>query len=440
MFSRLAGLLVAAAVATGCTMGASSEIDDDAAAGDGLREEHARAEDPAAELDVGLRVCADGATTKGIDVSKWQGTIDWPRVKADGVHYAFVRLSDGANTRDSKFAANWAGAKAAGVIRGAYQFFRPAQSVTAQADMMIAAIGSYQPGDLPPVIDVEDDGGLAPAALAARVRQWVDRVSGALGVTPIVYTGKFFWRDEVGGPASFAGNPLWLAQYTSLCPDLPPPWSRWTFWQYTDSGAVAGISGAVDINRFNGSVAQLLAFAGGTPAQPVAPLAFGWTRNADASYDFTVSPPAGVARVDLLVEHFLIGTAPVTGGSGALHYIFNVAVADRAIEARGLSATGEVVALGNGVIDSLAGTAVFMRQTAEHEYEIGFERAPASWATVEIDVDGFLLTDLESGQVRSPRRAVRWRFNGLGLRNIRMIARNAAGAVVDTRDRQLLAR
>jgi len=348
------------------------------------------------------------------------------------VHYAFIRLSDGATYKDAKFATNWSAAKAAGVIRGAYQFFRPAQSVTTQADMMIAAIGTYTPGDLPPVIDVEDDGGLAPSTVATRVRQWVDRVHAALGVTPIVYTGKYFWRDEVGSPASFAGTPLWIAQYTSLCPDLPAPWTRWTFWQYTDKGAVAGISGPVDTNRFNGTLAQLQAFAQGTPLQP---LAFRWVRNGSGSYTFDIAPMAGVAKVELRVEDYLIGTA-----APSLTYTFNVATANRVIEARGLSSTGAVVALGNGIIDSIAATAVFVRQTGEHEYEIGLERAPATWTTVEVAVDGGLLTDLDTGKQRSPRGAVRYKFTGLGNRNLTIIARNASGTVVDTRTRTLLVR
>lgn len=379
------------------------------------------------------RVCADGATTKGIDVSKWQGTIDWPKVKTAGVHYAFIRLSDGASYKDPRFAANWSAAKAAGIIRGAYQFFRPTQNVTTQADLMIAAIGTYTPGDLPPVIDVEDDGGLAPSTVAARVRQWVDRVQAALGVTPIVYTGKYFWRDEVGSPASFAPNPLWIAQYTSLCPDLPAPWTRWTFWQYTDKGAVAGISGPVDTNRFNGSLADLQAFAQGMPP---APLAFGWTRNASGSYTFEIAPQAGVAKVELRVAGYLIGTAMPT----PLTYTFNVATPNRVIEARGLSASGAVVALGNGIIDSIAATAVFVRQTGEHEYEIGLERAPPAWATVEVSVDGYLLTDLDTGTQRSARRVVRYRFSGLGARDLTIVARDASGTVVDTRTRTLLVR
>ncbi|HEY0253449.1 MAG TPA: GH25 family lysozyme, partial [Kofleriaceae bacterium] len=146
------------------------------------------------------RVCAPGTVTKGIDVSYYQGTINWTSVASAGMKFAFMRVSDGTGFHDPKFATYWSGAKSAGLIRGAYQFFRPSQNVTAQADLMIAALGgSYTPGDLPPVLDVEDTGGLGPSTVAARVRTWVDYVKGKLGVEPIVYTGKYFWRDQVGG-------------------------------------------------------------------------------------------------------------------------------------------------------------------------------------------------------------------------------------------------
>lgn len=411
--------------------------ENDSAAGDGLRGD--LDDDDGSDIDATgqarARVCATGTTTLGVDVSKWQGAVNWSKAKAAGVGFAFVRVSDGTAARDSQFAANWAGTKAAGIIRGAYQFFRPAQNVTAQADAMIAAIGTYQQGDLPPVIDVEDAGGLSAATVAARVRTWVDRVQSALGVTPIVYTGKYFWRDEVGGPASFAPNPLWIAQYTSLCPDIPAPWAKWTFWQYTESGTIDGIAGPVDTNRFNGSLAQLQDFVG----VAARPLPFSWTRNADGSYDFAVTgAPSSVTKAEIRIEDFLIGAAPIANGSGSLHYVFNVARENRVIEVRGLSASGSTTAVGNGIIDSVSATSAFLRQTGEHEYEMGLERAPASWATVEIDVDGFLLTDIDSGAQRSARRAVRWKFNGLGSRNIKLIARDAAGTVVDTRTRTLL--
>ncbi len=205
------------------------------------------------------RVCAQGETLEGIDVSKWQGTIDWQRVAGDGISFAFIRLNDGTSSRDPQFARNWQGARDAGVVRGMYQYFRPAGNVATQASIMIEAMQDSTADDLPPVIDVENDGGLAPTAVAARVGQWIEAVQTATGRTPIIYTGKFFWRDEVRSLA-FGSHALWIAQYTQLCPDIPDPWTRWTFWQLTDNGRVAGISGPVDVDRFDGTIADLAAF------------------------------------------------------------------------------------------------------------------------------------------------------------------------------------
>ncbi len=262
-------LLSSLSALAACDVAEDPEPDSKAGAGLAVTE----ADDPTDDTTViEARVCASGATTVGVDVSYYQGTIDWTKARAAGVRFAFIRVSDGTTFQDPKFSQNWANTKAAGVIRGAYQFFRPSQNVTAQADMMISAIGTYQKGDLPPVIDVEADGGLAPATVAARVRQWVDRVKAATGVNPIIYTGMYFWRDEVGGPTSFANNPLWIAAYSSQCPNLPPPWMRWTFWQHTDSGHFNGITGNVDTNKFNGDINALLAFAGGTSTPPPPPV------------------------------------------------------------------------------------------------------------------------------------------------------------------------
>src|SRR4051812_37774275 len=111
--------------------------------------------------------CQLGPTTPGIDVSYYQDTIDWQRVRRAGIQFAFIRLSDGATLRDSMFATNWAESKRAGVVRGAYQYFRPDQSIAAQADLMIAAMRDRGPDDLPPVIDIEVDGGLDAASVAA---------------------------------------------------------------------------------------------------------------------------------------------------------------------------------------------------------------------------------------------------------------------------------
>lgn len=219
--------------------------------------------DTSIEFDQNAKVCATGAKTPGIDVSYYQGAISWSKVAAAGYKFAFIRVSDGTASKDSKFTTNWAGAQAAGVIRGAYQYFRPGQNVTTQANMMIAAIGHYTPGDLPPVLDVEATDGLGPATVASKVNQWMTQVSSALGVKPIIYSGYYFWRDQVGNPATYASNPFWIAQYTSAaCATIPSVWNKWAFWQHSASGKVNGISGNVDMDYFNGSVAELQAFVG----------------------------------------------------------------------------------------------------------------------------------------------------------------------------------
>lgn len=246
---------------------------DDGTAGAGLNETGDTTSDVGGEgANMYARVCASGTVTKGIDVSYYQGTINWTSVANSGIKFAFIRVSDGTGFHDPKFTSFWAGAHNAGIIRGAYQFFRPAQSVSGQANLLISALGGhYTPGDLPPVLDVEDAGGESAATVASKIRQWVDQVKGTLGVDPIIYTGKYFWRDQVGGPTSFVHNALWIAQYTSLCPDLPAPWARWTFWQNTETGSVSGIPGQMDLDQFNGTLADLQAFANGTSTTPPPP-------------------------------------------------------------------------------------------------------------------------------------------------------------------------
>jgi len=249
------------------------------------------------EAELAATVCGSGPTVKGIDVSYYQGTIDWARVRADGVQYAFIRVSDGLGTIDSKFEANWAGSRAAGIHHGAYQYFRPNQDPIAQADLLLSKIGTLAPDDLPPVIDVESDGGLPPAQVAAKVKQWIDHVTAAIGRPPIIYTGFYFWRDEVGAPAFGAEHPLWHAQYTSAeCPNIPPPWQDWAFWQYTDSGRVAGISGNVDVNRFNGTYAQLQELLGPARTCEALPPEGGVIDDGDPCFTGG-GPPASLRRI-----------------------------------------------------------------------------------------------------------------------------------------------
>ncbi len=209
-------------------------------------------------------VCAQHATAlRGIDVSHHQGAIDWAAVKGDGITFAFARVSDGTATPDTRFAANWAGMKAAGVVRGAYQYFRPYVDVTAQANLMIEAMADLGPGDLPPVLDVENnDGGQSAAAITAAVQTWVAQVEAATGRRPIIYTGPYFWRDTVGAP-DLSPSLGWIADYNYACPRTPAPWEAgWTFHQDSADGSVAGIDGPVDTDWFDGTLDDLLALTG----------------------------------------------------------------------------------------------------------------------------------------------------------------------------------
>ncbi len=217
---------------------------------------------PQSDLEQESQVCGTGQTVEGIDVSYYQGTIDWNAVKAGGVVYAFIRVSDGLNTKDPKFATYWADSRTAGVYHGAYQYFEPSQDAIMQADLLLSTMGTMQSDDLPPVIDVETAGGLSATQLASKVQQWVSHVGAAIGRPPIIYTGGPFWDSSVGG-ANMTTSPLWHAQYTTAaCPTIADPWTTWAFWQYTDSGTISGISGSMDVDRWNGDLASLQAFLG----------------------------------------------------------------------------------------------------------------------------------------------------------------------------------
>lgn len=217
------------------------------------------------EAELAQVVCPDGETIEGIDVSVWQGgNINWDAVAGSGIKFAFARASYGTS-KDTHFDTNWPKMKAAGLVRGAYQYWLPSKDPIAQAQAMLDIVGPLGDGDLPPVVDVEQTDGLAPGEIVARLTQWIAHVESAIGRKPIIYSGKYFWQDNVKSNA-FVDYPLWIPNYSLNCPDLANGyWSDWTFFQYTDTGSVPGISGNVDRNQFNGSLQDLLAFANGGP-------------------------------------------------------------------------------------------------------------------------------------------------------------------------------
>ncbi|MFD1467841.1 glycoside hydrolase family 25 protein [Hymenobacter caeli] len=204
-----------------------------------------------------------GFSVHGIDVSAYQGRIDWPEVARHAVRFAFIKASEGASLRDPRFAHNWRAARAAGICRGAYHYFRPDRSGEEQARLFIQTV-PLAPGDLPPVLDVEAAQFHDVAVMRREVATWLRLVEAHYGVTPILYSNHGFYRRHLAG--HFDGYPLWLAHYEVDRPALPA--SKWIIWQHSDEAYVPGIRGAVDFNVFQGSYAALLALR--VPAAPAA--------------------------------------------------------------------------------------------------------------------------------------------------------------------------
>jgi uncharacterized protein (TIGR03382 family) len=233
-----------------------------------VREDQVSPEVSAAEQ--AITACAGPNTVQGIDVSAYQPNTNWGQVAGAGKKFAIIKATEGTGYVNSYFARDWAGAKAAGLIRGAYHFFHPGTDPTAQADHFVNTVGALGVGDLPMMLDLEATDGLGPAAVAASTRTFLNRVQARSGRVPIIYTGYYFWTGSVGNPGGYGGYPLIMAAYVSGCPLIPNEWSKFTMWQYSSSGVVAGVSGHVDLDEFNGTLADLQALAS-PPAPPNAP-------------------------------------------------------------------------------------------------------------------------------------------------------------------------
>jgi lysozyme len=213
--------------------------------------------------------CAAGSTIKGVDVSHFDGTIDWAAARRDGVTFAIIKATEGTSFVDNRFTANWANTRANGIVHGAYHFFRPKSDPVAQADFFVQTAGSPKSGELPPVIDLEVTDGLSAAQVAAGARTFLQRVQQRTGRVPMIYTSVRVFNSLLGGPSGFNPYPLWVANWNVRCPNIPnPPWTRWTFWQSSATGTVAGFSDPVDVDSFNGTSADLMAFVR-SPSGPV---------------------------------------------------------------------------------------------------------------------------------------------------------------------------
>ncbi|WP_426489892.1 glycoside hydrolase family 25 protein [Hymenobacter sp. 102] len=207
-----------------------------------------------------------GYSVHGIDVSAYQGKIDWPQVAGHRVRFAFIKATEGVTLRDNRFQRNWRGARAAGIYRGAYHYFQPNYDATKQANLFTRTV-PLAPGDLPPVLDVEHAEFHDVARMRRGVATWLRLVERHYGVRPILYSNYSFYKRHLAG--HFDKYPLWLAHYEVAQPSLPR--EKWIIWQHSDEGYIPGIRGTVDFNVFQGNFQRLLALRippPGTKATP----------------------------------------------------------------------------------------------------------------------------------------------------------------------------
>ncbi len=211
----------------------------------------------------------------GIDVSAYQPGVDFGQVHDAGYSFVYIKATESTNYTSATFAAQWQDAGAAGMLCGGYHFFDFNADPAAQARFFLS-VCPPQKGALPPMLDLETTDGVPPAGQnVAAVATFLNIVQHATGVRCVLYVNDGCWSGTLGATGDFSGHPFWAPSYlegvtapppSSKTPPIlqpPPPqitaWESWTFWQYSQSGTVAGIDGGVDLDVFNGSLDELRA-------------------------------------------------------------------------------------------------------------------------------------------------------------------------------------
>ncbi len=189
----------------------------------------------------------------GIDVSYYQGKIDWKKVrsmKEDEVQitFAIIKASEGLLSIDPYFQRNWREAAKAGIVCGAYHFFRPQKSGIWQANFFLQTV-KFEQGDLPPVVDIEQLNGVSPENMRKELSLFLKQVEKKTGVKPIIYSGLTFYKDYLKG--HYEEYPLWIAHYHQAKLNVGDD-TNWFFWQHSDKARINGINHVVDFNAFKG--------------------------------------------------------------------------------------------------------------------------------------------------------------------------------------------
>ncbi|MCD9575293.1 glycoside hydrolase family 25 protein [Flavobacterium soyae] len=192
----------------------------------------------------------------GIDVSEFQGKVDWDEVEILDekypVQFVFIRATAGNDRVDGQFKKNWEGAKENKIIRGAYHYYRPNENSIEQANLFIKTV-KLQKGDLPPVLDIEKlPKNQSLDSLKKGLKRWLTKVEKHYQVRPIIYSGERYYSDFL--KEEFGEYLFWIANYNFYREKIE---DDWLFWQFTEKASLPGIEHRVDVNIYNGDIEQL---------------------------------------------------------------------------------------------------------------------------------------------------------------------------------------
>ncbi|ABQ03322.1 MULTISPECIES: glycoside hydrolase family 25 protein [Flavobacterium] len=192
----------------------------------------------------------------GIDVSEFQGKVDWEEVEILDekypVQFVFIRATAGNDRVDRQFKRNWEGAKENKIMRGAYHYYRPNENSIEQADLFIKTV-KLQKGDLPPVLDIEKlPKNQSLDSLKKGLKRWLTKVEKHYQVRPIIYSGERYYSDFL--KEEFGEYLFWIANYNFYREKIE---DDWLFWQFTEKASLPGIKHRVDVNIYNGDIEQL---------------------------------------------------------------------------------------------------------------------------------------------------------------------------------------
>lgn len=209
---------------------------------------------------------------KGIDVSSYQGAINWTKVAADGYTFAIIRCGSGygGGYTDPSYAVNAKGARAAGLTVGTYYFAYAHQASPVKEAERVLALVQPKPGDLVPALDVEVADGLDAAHLIAWSLAWLAVIDSHIGTKAMLYTYPSFLTGTLAGGRAFADRPLWYASRNNIWPAVPPGFSGYNVLQTLDNGVVPGVPGPVDVDVSYGIDHVLIPAASPKPV-PVPP-------------------------------------------------------------------------------------------------------------------------------------------------------------------------